>query len=337
MLLVAVALGCGNSRTVDDGSNTGNSSPAKSGPSGTVHPTASGERFTKVNFVRVQPGMSLVEVEKIFGSAATNKDVGGGETEYTWGPKDKQLWVKVNKGKVAWVRWPGKEEHEKRLRAAIHCLPGLARSLEEYAIRNGCKFPPSAAELKLIGGSAAETPDLLKSGEIVVPWGETANQMVWAWWKDTPEFGGPYIRYDLKLTENATPADFTKLKGVKLTAKTIPAEHTTPTPWEKTGEPGFYVSSTIMLTLSHCTNDPKIPAPTGLHDYPVFMVRGDLPYAALRMIESGEIVVRWDRHPAKGLYMYPKDFPKKGGWAVYNGSFTGVISLAEAEKLLAKP
>jgi hypothetical protein len=159
--------------------------------------------------------------------------------------------------------------------------------------------------------------------------------MIWAWWKDTPETGGPYIRYDLTIVRDATPAEFAKQKGVKLTAKTIPAEHAKPSLQAKAGEPGFFVSTTFMTPLSPCIDDPKAPAPKSLDDYPVFMVRDDLMYEGLRAIEAGEIVVRWDRHPGRGLYMYPRNFRTHGGWAVVDGRFN-VYTLGEALKLLAK-
>jgi len=328
-LFVAVLIGCGRGAEPAD-SDGGSAAPAGTAPS---RPRAMGDAFTRANFVRVQPGMTLRDVELLFGPTTTSADVGGGETEYRWGPKDRQLLVNVKRGKVQWVRWPGKEEHDRRQMLAGRCLHGLARSLEEYALKHGSRFPPGFADLKLIGGSAAELPELVRSGEIVVPWGETANQMIWAWWKDTPEVGGPFIRYDLKLTENGLPQEFAKQKGVKLTAKTIPAENAVP--WKPHGEPGFFLSTTFMFPLWPCMKDATIPPPRGLSDYPVFMVRGDMAYAGLKAVESGAVVVRWDRHPAHGLYMYPNTFPRRGGWAIVDGGFR-TYTADQAEALVAK-
>ena len=327
-LVAAALIGCG--RGAEPADSGGSAAPAATAPS---RPHGTSDGFTRTNFVRVQPGMTVRDVELLFGPAATRSNVGGGEMEYRWGPKDRQLLVNAKGGRVQWVRWPGKEQHDRRQLLAGRCLHGLARALEEYALLHGSRFPQRSADLKLLSGVAAELPDLLRSGEIIVPWGETANQMIWAWWKDTPEVGGPFIRYDLKLTENASPAEFAKQKGVKLTAKTIPAENAVP--WKPRGEPGFFLSETFMHPLGPCIKDPTIPPPRGLGDYPVFMVRGDIEYAGLLAVESGAVVVRWDRHPARGLYMYPKDFPQKGGWAIVDGRFWPYTP-AEAAALIAK-
>jgi len=70
-------------------------------------------------------------------------------------------------------------------------------------------------------------------------------------------------------------------------------------------------------------------------DYPVFMTRNDIAGAALRLVEAREIVVRWDRHPGRGLYLYPKNFPTQGGRAIYDGGFRPCTA-AEAKKLIGE-
>jgi hypothetical protein len=65
------------------------------------------------------------------------------------------------------------------------------------------------------------------------------------------------------------------------------------------------------------------------------MARGEIEGAALRLIEAGEIVVRWDRHPGRGLYMYARNFPSQGGWAIYDGGFRPCTAV-EARKLLGE-
>ena len=346
-LFLAALVGCGGGADKSGAGPAAKSGPpvksepaAKSGPapksgSTPTKPQASADRFTRANFHRVRSGVTLAEVEKIFGPPDTRQEQGSDAAELTWGPKERQLWVAVRKGIVQGASWPGLVEHDTRLMRARENLHGLAMMLEDHALRHGSRLPKSFAEVKSKRTPSAELPGLVASGEIVVPWGETANQMIWAWWKDTPETGGPYIRYDLTIARDATPTEFAKLKGVKLTVKTIPAEHAKPSLQAKEGEPGFFLSTTFMTPLGPCIDDPKVPAPKSLDDYPVFMVRDDLMYEGLRAIEAGEIVVRWDRHPGRGLYMYPKNFRTHGGWAVVDGRFN-VYTLAEALKLLAK-
>ena len=48
------------------------------------------------------------------------------------------------------------------------------------------------------------------------------------------------------------------------------------------------------------------------------------------------IVVRWGPSPGKGVFMYPKNVPTEGGWAVVDGGHRP-LTAAEAAKLFEKP
>lgn len=239
------------------------------------------------------------------------------------------------KGLVPGTTGSGQQDRNRRLQTAREHLHALALVLGEHMLAQGTsRFPASFAEVKTARTLDPELGKLVAAGEIVVPWGESANQLVWAWWKDTPETGGPYIRYDLKRFDNAKPDEFAKQKGVKLTVKTIPPEYTNSGPWEKP-EKAFFVMNTFAEPLRAWVKNPALPGPKSLSEYPVFATRNEESLAVLRLIESGQLVVRWDRHPARGLYAYyPKNFPLDGGWAVVDGVPKDYTSL-EARKLIA--
>jgi hypothetical protein len=215
MLAPAVA-GC-NRYDVGAGGGDGgkDGSPAEAKPDPKV--------FTRSNYYRVKPGMTLAEVQKIFGPPQ-KKEPESGVTRYVWIAGAQKFEVFAENDRVRFTLWPGKDEDDRRRREASGAAGHVVNHLREYAISHRNRMPQRPEELDQLRTEEPKAFELLKSGEVVVPWGQSANRLVWAYWKDTPEFGGPYLRFDGKGYDDCDPAQFKRLKDVLLTSATIPED-----------------------------------------------------------------------------------------------------------------
>lgn len=343
-LVVSTALtGCGGDKGSGTTKTGGDPPPAKkvapgadrSAPPAAKTPRPTGPVMSTANFARIRPGTPVNDVVAVFGPAEDSQSQGGGTTLYTWGPKGQQLSVSAKNGVVEFVRWPGSDEFFKRRQMAFDNVRELAVLFTDHALVSGNRLPAKFSDLKSKREPSPQLVKLIAAGEIVAPWGESANQLVWGWWKDTPEFGGPYARYDEQRFEYAAPDQFKALRATKLSTKTVPEEHTKDDITNR-GEPGFFLATSFMTPLHPYVTDPKLPPPRSLADYPYFMIRDGGTYAAVKAVETGAVVVRWDGHPAKGLYLHNQGFETRGGWAIWDTQFYPCATAADAARLLER-
>jgi hypothetical protein len=344
LLLVAALclVGCGR-RDSDPESGPG---AGRSG--GTTGATRPGGRFSRANYRKVMEkhhnglGTPVRDVEKLFGPPAKIEARGDGKAKYTWTGDTKDEWFSafVNGKYVEQTDWPGKSADDSRRGAFAGAAEPLTVHLRNYALAHRSKLPARLDDLAGLKAKLPKAYELLQSGEIVVPWGKSANCLLWAWWKDTPETGGPYVRFDSKRYD-CTTAQFAKLRDTALTSATIPADLVDPKePRPPRGNnsgkgppAGFWMCDGLLSMIAPMKPDNP---PTSLDEFPKFMVRSNSAKWALSALEKKEVVLRWGKPPGEGVWAYPAEFPKAGGWAIVKGE-RREYTADEAAKLLAGP
>ncbi|WP_020475814.1 hypothetical protein [Zavarzinella formosa] len=322
-VLLLLVCGCGKLRR------------AKSDASASQAPAAA---FTRANYMRLEPGLSEPEVVAMFGPPQ--------ETWTEWKDSKKSVWINGSQKVTVTFQgdqliassYPGEAEERRRQRAAHQAAAVLMTPLREYVLKNHNRFPARLEELDLTPLKGhPDTMAVLKRGDIVIPWGKSANRLVWAHWKEAPEYGGWYVRFDDNSFERVTPAEFAKLNAILLTADTIPAdivaksapEPGKPDPFAAAersdrGTQGFFTSAEMLPLLKS--------KPANLDEVAAHMVRSHNNVVMLRRLEKGELIVRWGRDPKQGVYAYPRGFPKAGSWAIYNGQWAAFARLEDAQK-----
>ncbi len=304
------------------------------------------EALNRANYLRLDQGIAESELRAIFGPPQEVHQESKDSRKYIWKSGQTKLDVVVENGKVVGSWYPGEHEERKNRAAAVEAARSIVDMLRKYALKNKNRFPQrledlDPAELARVG---PDTMAILKRGDAIIPWGKSANRLVWGWWKDTPQYGGPWIRFDGKRFDMATPKEFVRLEAVVLTADTIPADIATeskPRPGQPAtlasqekqgiGAQGFFTAGMLARLLQ--------TEPGSLDEVAKHLVRNYWDVEVLRALEKGEILVRWGRDPRKCVYAYPRGFPKGGdpaGWAIYKGQWASFEFEDEARKAFAE-
>lgn len=303
------------------------------------------EALTRANYFRLDNDFPEADLVGTFGPPQQvemeSKDV----RKYIWISGKTKLTVHVKDGKVVGSWYPGEHEERGKRNKAHQAALATVTTLREYVLKNKNRFPPRLEDLdlKLLAGNA-DAMAALKNGDVVVPWGKSANRLIWAYWKDSPQFGGPYVRFDGKDFHKCSPQEFARLDAIVLTADTIPADivaTSKPGPGEPTllvgqekkgiGAQGFFTAGNLMHLL--------VSKPGSLDEVAKHMVRNYWHVQALRALEKGDLIVRWGRDPKQGVYAYPRYFPSAGdpaGWAIYKGQWAPFERIEDAKKAFAE-
>lgn len=337
--------GCGGDSRTKISSGTSNEEPASAQPSANISPLTTAKTNTKpdalnrANLARLDFDFPESELVGLFGPPQQSSPEGD-TRQYIWTSGKAKLDVRTKNGKVVSAFNPILEEVRKKQLDAYNAAGAIYGPLREYVLKHNNHFPAKLEDLDLgmLKGDA-KTMAILNSGEVVVPWGKSANCLVWAWWKDTPEIGGPYFRYDHKGFPKTPPKEFARLNAIVLTAETIPADLLANKPGPKDpqtaaqnekkgiGAQGFFTAGMIQPFL--------VTSPTNLDEIAKHQARDYWSTYALRLLEKGAIVVRWGRDPKQGVYAYPRGFPKAGdpdGWAIYKGQWVPFERIEDAKK-----
>ncbi|WP_020470424.1 hypothetical protein [Zavarzinella formosa] len=299
------------------------------------------EALSRAGYVRLeQPDFAESELANVFGPPQEVSSESKDTKKYVWISGKTKLTVFVKDGKVISSFYPGQAEERARRNVAYQAAAAIMTPVRDYVLKNGNRFPAKMDELDLAPLKGhPEMMDALKRGEVVLPWGKSANRLVWAHWKETPQIGGPYVRFDGKGFHYAGPPEFARLEAIVLTAATIPAdliEQSKPDP----GEPKTFaahdkkavgVSAQGFFTAGNLT--PLLTSkPANADEIAKHMVRNYWHTEVLRLLEKGDLIVRWGRDPKRGVYAYPKGFPMKESWAIYNGNWAPFDRLENAQK-----
>src|SRR5262249_8506944 len=182
-----------NPRVVKDGTDA--PGPAKVNPRtgelATSKTNTKPEAFTRANFLRLDQGISEAELGQIFGPPQESYPESKDTRRYTWKNGKDKLQVDVRGGKVVSSLYPGEFEERQNRTAAIVAARSLMDDVRRHVLKNKNRFPERLDDLDpdTLARHSPETKAIFKRGDAVFSWGKSANRLVWAWWKDTPEHG----------------------------------------------------------------------------------------------------------------------------------------------------